>query len=143
MSLWHVDRDGGELTVRDENACTIARIEPRAAGADMSAEQAARLIAAAPAMLLALQTIALHAPSLDSAGIRGLCDEAIAAAGSSGPYALAGWGYDTAGGNFRRLSADVPVRLEPREYAKPGSVIAYRLDTGERMHIPKRAIVER
>ena len=40
----------------------------------------ARLIAAAPLMLTILQTIALHAPSLDAEGIRELCDEAIACA---------------------------------------------------------------
>jgi hypothetical protein len=42
------------------------------------AEANARLIAAAPDMLTALETIALHAPSLDTAGIRELTDAAIA-----------------------------------------------------------------
>lgn len=37
----------------------------------------ARLIAAAPDMLRALETIALHAPSLDADGVRELCDAAI------------------------------------------------------------------
>jgi len=40
----------------------------------------ARLIAAAPFMLQILETIALHAPSLDATGIRELCDEAVAMA---------------------------------------------------------------
>jgi len=40
----------------------------------------AALIAAAPFMLQILETIALHAPSLDANGIRELCDEAIAKA---------------------------------------------------------------
>lgn len=40
----------------------------------------ARLIAAAPDMLTALQTIALHIPSLDAQGVRELCDAAIAQA---------------------------------------------------------------
>jgi len=39
------------------------------------------LIRAAPDMLTALRTIALHAPSLDVTGIRELCDAAIAKAG--------------------------------------------------------------
>jgi hypothetical protein len=39
----------------------------------------ARLLAAAPDLLATLQTIALHAPSLDAQGIRDLCDEAIKA----------------------------------------------------------------
>ena len=38
------------------------------------------LIASAPDLLIALKTIALHAPSLDVAGIRELCDAAIARA---------------------------------------------------------------
>lgn len=82
-----------------------------------------------------------HRSTHDALAFQGLGAQEISPA--TGTYALSGWGYDTASGNFRRLSADVPVRLEPREYAKPGSVITYRLDTGERMHIPKRAIVER
>jgi hypothetical protein len=40
----------------------------------------ARLIAAAPDMLTALQTIALHISSLDAQGVRDLCDAAIAQA---------------------------------------------------------------
>jgi hypothetical protein len=40
----------------------------------------ARLIAAAPDMLTALQTIALHISSLDAQGVRELCDAAIAQA---------------------------------------------------------------
>lgn len=39
------------------------------------------LMAAAPDLVVALQTIALHAPSLDSVGIRDLCAEALAKAG--------------------------------------------------------------
>ncbi len=51
--------------------CTIGPVAQDANGA---------LIAAAPDMLIALQTIALHAPSLDAQGIRELCDAAIAKA---------------------------------------------------------------
>lgn len=40
----------------------------------------AYVIAAAPFLLQTLETIALHAPSLDATGIRELCDEAIAVA---------------------------------------------------------------
>lgn len=40
----------------------------------------ARLIAAAPDLLVALQTIFLHAPSLDVTGIRELCDAALSKA---------------------------------------------------------------
>lgn len=40
----------------------------------------ARLIAAAPDMLTALQTIALHITSLDAEGVRELCNRAIAEA---------------------------------------------------------------
>lgn len=40
----------------------------------------ARLIAAAPDLLAALETIALHCPSLDVVGIRAYCDAAIAKA---------------------------------------------------------------
>ncbi len=40
----------------------------------------ARLIAAAPDLLAALQTIALHAPSLDAQGVRDIADAAIAKA---------------------------------------------------------------
>lgn len=55
--------DGGTLCPTLEEACANAR-----------------LIAAAPDMLTALQCIALHAPSLDVIGIRELCDAAIAKA---------------------------------------------------------------
>lgn len=54
-------------------AITIGRGGPRA-------HANARLWAAAPDMLMALETIALHAPSLDAEGIRELCDAAIAKA---------------------------------------------------------------
>lgn len=49
-------------------------------GPGMSGKANARLIAAAPDMLTALRTIALHVTSLDAAGIRELADEAIARA---------------------------------------------------------------
>jgi len=50
-------------------------------GSHAEADANARLIAAAPFLLQTLQTIALHAPSLDAAGIREYCDAAIAKAG--------------------------------------------------------------
>jgi hypothetical protein len=40
----------------------------------------ARLVAAAPDLLTALQTIALHITSLDAQGVRELCEAAIAKA---------------------------------------------------------------
>lgn len=51
--------------------CTIGPVAQDANGA---------LIAAAPDMLIALQTIALRASSLDVQGIRELCDAALAKA---------------------------------------------------------------
>lgn len=45
-----------------------------------TAEATARLWAAAPDMLMALQAIALHCSSLDAEGIRAYCDAAIAKA---------------------------------------------------------------
>jgi len=52
---WHVDTDALNVSVRDADACTIARVEPRAVGAAPSQADAARLIAAAPELLAALQ----------------------------------------------------------------------------------------
>ena len=43
-------------------------------------EEDRALFLAAPDLLQALETIALHAPSLDAAGIREYCDAAIAKA---------------------------------------------------------------
>ena len=62
-TIW--DADGNYHQMRDE-------------AGEMDANT--RLIAAAPFMLQILETIALHAPSLDAVGIRELCDEAIARA---------------------------------------------------------------
>lgn len=43
--------------------------------------KAAAIRAAAPDLVVALQAIALHAPSLDAQGIRDICDAALAKAG--------------------------------------------------------------
>lgn len=56
-TVWHVDRDGHALTIRDHNACTIARVEPRAAGASPSAEVAANVLAAAPELLASIKAL--------------------------------------------------------------------------------------
>lgn len=53
---------------------------------------------------------------------------------------LAGYGYHHDGGNFDRLREDTPAHVAPDEYAKNGSVIAYRDSDGRRMHIPKQAV---
>lgn len=60
----------------------LAEVNRFGRSADEVAATAA-LFAAAPDMLVALQTIALHAPSLDVASIRELCDAAISRATSS------------------------------------------------------------
>ena len=65
--------------IRDERGSMVAIVHSPAADPAQGARIAA-LIAAAPFMLQILETIALHAPSLDAVGIRELCDEAIALA---------------------------------------------------------------
>lgn len=127
------------ISATEDDRRIFARLMPverhaRYLGADRSAAHTMR-------QLLGAGSLA-HRSTHDALAFQGLGDGEIVTE-EPGPWALAGWGYDAAGGNFRRLAADVSVRLAPEEYAKPGSVIAYRLDTGERMHIPKRAIVQR
>jgi len=65
-------------TVRVARIIGAVKVHPPAPHEENEAN--ALLIAAAPDMLVALKTIALHAPSLDIVGIRELCDEAIAKA---------------------------------------------------------------
>lgn len=54
--------------------------------------------------------------------------------------AQAGYGYHHSGQNFDRLQKDTPVVLDEAAYAAAGSVIAYRVSDGLRMHIQKRAL---
>lgn len=71
------DQDRG-LILAGKNGVHIAQVAQQGMGFTAAAN--ARLIAAAPDMLIVLQTIALHAPSLNVQGIRELCDYAIAKA---------------------------------------------------------------
>jgi hypothetical protein len=75
---WSVEHDWfGLIHVLANDERIIATLEKH--NNDHAERQSANaaLIRAAPAMLVALQTIALHAPSLDVTGIRELCDAAI------------------------------------------------------------------
>ncbi|CAB4183705.1 hypothetical protein UFOVP1375_37 [uncultured Caudovirales phage] len=65
--------------IRDESGGMVAIVHPRSPD-PLHAARIAATMAAAPYMLQILETIALHAPSLDAVGIRELCDEAIAKA---------------------------------------------------------------
>lgn len=82
---WHVLNNGycvggpPSVQLADPIGAGVAMCCMAARSPDETAANA-RLIAAAPEMLVALKTIALHAPSLDVTGIRELCDAAIARA---------------------------------------------------------------
>ena len=53
-----IDQDGpNQLTIRDQDACTIARVEPRAAGASLSQKEAANLLGAASDMYAVLDDL--------------------------------------------------------------------------------------
>lgn len=54
----------------------------------------------------------------------------------------AGYGYDFGCNNFGRAKEDTPVQAAPKEYAKPGFMIVYRVSDGERLHVTKQALRE-
>ena len=79
---WNTRIEKRTRLICDANGNQIAAIRPVSRyGIDGDDAANARLIAAAPFLLQTLETIALHAPSLDAAGIREYCDAAIAKAG--------------------------------------------------------------
>lgn len=68
-------------------------------------------------------------------------------------FIKAGWGFDV-GPNFDRAIVDIPITLAPGEYAKPGHVIGYirgdpnsrvafLRDKRVRVHVQRRALIER
>lgn len=54
--------------------------------------------------------------------------------------AQAGWGYDYYPTNFGRFKENTPVAVAPKEYAKPGYVIVYRISDGLRMHVKNSSL---
>ena len=68
-------------------------------------------------------------------------------------FIKSGWGFDV-GLDFTRATADMPIELAPKEYAKPGHVIGYVSGNPEsklgfmrapriRVHCRKDGIIER
>jgi hypothetical protein len=58
---------------------------------------------------------------------------------------LAGWGYDDTSQGFpafRRATADTPVRVDPKQHARPGHSIAYN-EAGARLHVTNKSLQEK